>query len=115
LQAWRQREPVESGAPRPGPARAYRPEQLGQEFDLGYDPNGYQRKQKVAAVAQCPTCRKEVVLVAETEEWERQDDGTWKHIGWEAPAGVCCNNLIVEFSNGYEVYPLPPKRNGGDP
>jgi hypothetical protein len=93
-----------------GRLRDYRPEQLGQEFDLGCDPRGYQRKDKVAAVAKCPTCHKEVALVAETEEWERRANATWEHAGWGSATGVCCDNLIVELSNGYEVFPLPTRR-----
>jgi hypothetical protein len=109
-----EREPVNLGAARPGPSRDYRPEEFGQEFDHEYDANGYQRKEKVAAVAKCPTCHKEVALVAETEEWEQREDATWEHVGWGPATGVCCDNLIVEFPNGYEVYPLPPRRIGGD-
>jgi hypothetical protein len=91
-----------------GPWRAYQPEELGQEFDRGYDSNRYQRKEKVAAVAKCSTCHKEIALVAETEEWEqREEDATWEHVGWGPATGVCCGNLIVEFSKGYEIYPLP--------
>ena len=92
---------------RPGPSRGYRPEELGQEFDYGYGPRGYQRKEKVAAIAKCPTCHKDIPLVAETEEWEQREDATWEHVGWGPATGVCCGNLIVEFSEGYEVYPLP--------
>ncbi len=102
-------------AARTGPSRAYRPEELGQEFDHGYNPHGYQRKEKVAAVTKCPTCHMEVALVAETEEWEERDDATWEHVGWGPAAGVCCDNLIVELPDGYEVYPLPPKKTGRDP
>jgi hypothetical protein len=105
-----EREPVTPDEARTGPLRDYRPEQLGQEFDRGYDPHGYQRKEKVAAVAKCPMCHKEVALVAETEEWEQRENAAWEHAGWGSAAGVCCDNLIVEFSNGYEVYPLPVTR-----
>ena len=80
-----------------------------------YNPDGYQRKEKVAAVTKCPTCHMEVALVAETEEWEERDDATWEHVGWGPAAGVCCGNLIVEFPNSYEVYPLPGRRTGQDP
>src|SRR5260370_25975759 len=103
-----QRESTNPDAPGPNPRRDYRLEELGQEFDRGYNPNGYQRKEKVAAVAKCPTCHKEIPLVAETEEWEQREDATWEHVGWGQATGVCCDNLIVEVSNGYEVYPLPP-------
>jgi hypothetical protein len=108
------REPVNPGAARPGPSRDYWPEEFGQEFDRGYDANGYQRKEKVAAIAKCSTCHKDVALVAETEEWEQREDATWEHVGWGPATGVCCDNLIVKFSNGYEVYPLPTRRIGGD-
>jgi hypothetical protein len=107
-----EREPVNPVAASLGPSRDYRPAQFGLEFDRGYDANGYQRKEKVAAVAKCPTCHKEVALVAETEEWEQREDATWEHVGWGPATGVCCDNLIVKFSNGYEVYPLPPRRIG---
>ncbi len=109
------RAPVSPDAARSGPSSDYRPEELGQEFDCGYNFHGYQRKEKVAAVAQCPTCHKEIALFAETEEWEQRDDATWKHVGWGPAAGVCCGNLIVEFPNCYEVYPLPGRRTGQDP
>ncbi len=92
----------------------YRPEELGQEFDRGYNPNGYQLKEKVTAFTKCPTCHKDVALVAETDEWEQRDDATWEHAGWGPATGVCCDNLIVELSSGYEVYPLPPRRIGSD-
>jgi hypothetical protein len=105
-----ERASVNADAARTGPSRDYRPEQLGQEFDCGYDPYGYQRKEKVAAVAKCPTCHKEVALVAETEEWEQREDATWEHIGWGSATGLCCGNLIVELSNGYEVYSLPARK-----
>jgi hypothetical protein len=101
-------------APSPGPFRHYRPEELGHEFDHGYNPQGYQRKEKVAVLAKCPTCHKEVALVAETEEWEQRDDATWEHVGWGPASGVCCDNLIVQFTNGYEIYPLPSETQGGD-
>jgi len=87
----------------------YRPDQVGQEFDLGYDVDGYQRKERVAAVVECPTCQTRVVLVAETEEWEQREDGTWQHSGWGPANGVCCDNLIVDFCDSREVYRLPPK------
>jgi hypothetical protein len=109
-----ERERAISDAARPHPLRDYRPEELGQEFDRGYNPNGYQLKEKVAAVAKCPTCHKEIALVAETEEWEQREDATWEHAGWGPATGVCCDNLIVEFSNGYEVHPLPPRLIGRD-
>jgi hypothetical protein len=105
-----EKEPVNQDPANPCPSRAYRPEELGQEFDHGYDANGYQRKKKVAAVANCPTCHEEVALVAETEEWEQREDGIWEHVGYGPASGVCCDNLIVELSNGFEVYPLPPTK-----
>jgi hypothetical protein len=110
-----QRDPSNPDASRPSPSRDYRPEQLGQEFDQGYNPHGYQRKEKVAAVAKCPTCQKELALVARTEEWEQRDDASWEHASWGPASGVCCDNLIVEFSEGYEVYPLPPRKTSRDP
>ena len=105
-----QRQAVTPDAARLGPWRAYRPEELGQEFDRGYDSNCHQRREKVAAVAKCPMCHKEIALVAETEEWEQREDATWEHVGWGPASGVCCDNLIVELPDGYEVYPLPPRK-----
>jgi hypothetical protein len=107
-------ERVNLDAARLGPSRDYRPEELGREFDNGYDANRYQRKEKVAVVTKCPACHKDVALVAETEEWEQREDGTWEHAGWGPATGVCCDNLIVEFPDGFEVYPLPPKKIGGE-
>ncbi len=49
---------------------------------------GYQRKKKVAAVGKCPTCHKEIALIAETEEWEQRDDMTWEHVSWGPAIGV---------------------------
>lgn len=105
-----ERAPVNAEAARPGPSRDHRPQELGQEFDRGFDVGGYQRKHRVATIAKCPTCHQEVALVAETEEWERREDATWEHAGWGQASGVCCDNLIVQSSNGYEVYPLPAIR-----
>ena len=107
-----ERAPGNAEAARVGPSGDYRPEELGQEFDRGYDPGGYRRKQRAVAVAKCPTCHKVIALVAETEEWEQREDATWEHVGWGPASGVCCDNLIVEFPDGYEIYPLPPQRTG---
>ncbi len=52
----------------------------------------------------------DVALIAETEEWEQGEDATWEHAGWGPATGVCCDNLIIEFSSGYEVHPLPAIR-----
>jgi hypothetical protein len=73
---------------------------LNQDQDLSLD----------STVAKCPTCHREVALVAQTEEWEQQENGTWDHVGWGSATSVCCNNLIVEFPDGFEVYPLPAKK-----
>jgi hypothetical protein len=105
-----QRQSVISDPALLGPCRDHRPEELGLEFDRGYDSTLYQRKEKVVAIVRCPTCHKEIALVAETEEWEQREDATWEHVGWGAATGVCCGNLIVEFSKDYEVYPLPDER-----
>ena len=35
---------------------------------------------------------------------------TFSSGGWGPASGVCCDNLIVEFPDGYEIYPLPPRR-----
>jgi hypothetical protein len=108
------RERANPDAAKPNRPGDYRPEELGREFDRGYTPHGYQLKEKVTAIAKCPTCQKDIALVAKTEEWEQREGATWEHAGWGPASGVCCDNLIVEFSNGYEVYPLPPRKIGGD-
>lgn len=80
---------------------------LGTVKRLGFDAEGYERRERVGAIAECPDCGNEVALVQETEEWTQRKDGRWRHSSYGPAMGTCCGNLIVDSFEGCEVYRLP--------
>lgn len=75
------------------------------EKDLGFDADGFQRKQACQGIGRCPTCGKDVELVAETEEWVERD-GRKVHNSYGPACGVCCDVLIVDSWDGCSAYDL---------
>jgi hypothetical protein len=77
------------------------------EKDDGFDEDGYQQKYVMAGIATCPTCDKDVELVAETEEWSEDDKtGRWLHSSYGPGMGFCCGNLVVDTHEGTFCYQL---------
>jgi hypothetical protein len=69
---------------------------LGQVLSRTWDSKGYERRERIDAVCECPRCHKEIELVAETEEWVAMPDGRWRHNSYDcAPHGECCGLVIV--------------------
>lgn len=58
--------------------------------------------------ATCPQCHAEIELTGEADQWEEQDDGGWKIVGYSPPAGVCgaCDLLIADDLTALRVYDL---------
>lgn len=85
------------------------PDRWDWERDHGFDAEGYQRKEACLAIAECPVCRKEVELVAETESWARDDKGRWLHEDYGPAMGVCCDRLIADWEEGTFAFDLSRK------
>lgn len=67
----------------------------------------YEIRETTSAVVECPKCSKEVGLIAETEEWQLENDGKWHHTDYGAAVGGCCGLVIVDWLDGIHVYELP--------
>jgi hypothetical protein len=69
---------------------------LGTIRNHGYDANGYERRERLDAIVECPTCGKEVACWSDTEEWVQTKDGRWKHRWYAACAmGECCGKVLI--------------------
>jgi hypothetical protein len=66
----------------------------------------YEHLSEVFATAYCPGCGKPVELVAETDAWEQDDEGNWKHSEYGPATGFCkdCRVLIVDTFDGCYFY-----------
>lgn len=64
------------------------------------DVSGRECREALAGTVECLKCGKDVELVAETEEWVRADDGTWRHSRYGGAMGVCCGLLYAEQPDG---------------
>lgn len=89
---------------------------MGYVIREGFDRDGYERRERLEAVAVCPKCGADVPMWAETDEWTRVQDGNvpathngtrwtagrgWVHSGYGPPTGFCCGLLFVdEFGRG---------------
>lgn len=82
------------------------PTVFGQVIDHGYDADGYQRKEKCTAVAECLVCGKDVLLISDTEAWTQRRDGHWRHSEYGPGAGECCERVIVDTFDGCFVLSL---------
>ena len=71
-----------------------------------FDADGYERREACLAVAECPTCGRDVELIAETEQWVEDDDGRWLHDGYVPATGECCEVLIADWWEGCFVFAL---------
>lgn len=75
--------------------------QLGTTELHGFDKDGYERRRKVTAICECPTCGNEVSMWSETEEWHQQPDGRWHHSHYDAcSTGECCGQVIIDTWEG---------------
>jgi len=83
-------------------------DQLGKETNYGFDQDGRERREMCMAIAECPVCGKDVLLIADTEEWTEDDQvpGRWRHNTYGPAQGVCCDRLIVDSWYGCFVYDL---------
>ncbi len=70
---------------------------------------GYEVRERLEGIAQCPTCGKDVELWSDTEEWVQTKAGKWIHSQYGPAQGVCCHNLIVDSFDGCFVYDLTPE------
>lgn len=85
---------------------------LGEVTDHGFDGEGYQRLERVGAIAECPNCGEEVCLLQETEAWVESENGKWLHSEWSPAMGVCesCDLLLVDDWDGCCAYDLSPEK-----
>lgn len=84
---------------------------LGMMIDHGFDEEGRQRKERCDGVARCPVCREDVMLLSDTEVWEKDEEtGRWLHESYGPSQRVCCDRLIVDYFDGCFVYDLRPQR-----
>jgi hypothetical protein len=89
-------------------------EQQGWVKDHGFDSENHQRKEACLGLADCPTCGKEIELVADTESWTFDDmSGKWLHQDYSPAIGACCGNLIVDSFEGCCIYSLDPGHHHG--
>jgi hypothetical protein len=91
---------------------------LGTVKRLGYDDKGYERRERLDAIAECPKCGAEIECWADTEEWTRDYDisdptvpakGYWIHSQYGGAQGVCeaCRILIADcLSDGFRCFNL---------
>lgn len=71
-------------------------EPLGTVRNHGYDAEGYERRERVDAIVECPTCGTEVALWSETADWTKAEDGHWIHRMYAACAmGECCGKVLI--------------------
>jgi hypothetical protein len=77
----------------PAPPRVVRP--LGTIVSVTWDADGYERRERVEAIAECPTCGRDVELVADTEAWQFRG-GRWRHTEYGPATGECCDLVIVD-------------------
>jgi hypothetical protein len=72
---------------------------------------------RLVGVAECDRCGADVELWADAEEWQQQDDGSWKVTGFGPGQGVCCDLLYADWWEGTFVFDLrteQPHPEGGD-
>ncbi len=82
--------------------------ELGTVKKHGLDDKGYERRERLDAIADCPRCGKEVECWAETEEWTQNGD-EWRHSEYGGAMGTCedCGLLIADtISDGFQVFDL---------
>lgn len=81
--------------------------QIGTVIDHGFDETGHERRERVDAIAECPTCGKEVELLADTEEWRQGEDHRWHHSEYAGCAmGECCGMVLIDTYDGAFVLNL---------
>jgi hypothetical protein len=78
-------------------------DQLGTVKLLGLDKDGYERRERLEAIAECPTCGEDVELWSDTTAWvEVKEHGRtyWRHSEYGPAAGDCCDKAIVSWWEG---------------
>jgi hypothetical protein len=81
---------------------------LGEVRLKGFDNEGYERRERLDHIAECPDCGKEIECWAETECWT-EDGERWKHSWYGGAMGVCedCEVLIADcLSDGFQCFNL---------
>ena len=70
--------------------------------------DGYERRERLDGLADCPDCGAEIELWSDTEEWIQCKDGTWRHNSYGPSQGMCekCDILIVDSFDGCHSYRL---------
>lgn len=80
---------------------------LGTVKNHGFDEDGYERRERVDAICECPTCGKEVAMWSDTEEWTKGKDGRWHHSQYAGCAmGECCGKVLIDTFDGSFVLEL---------
>lgn len=85
---------------------------LDQEKNHGFDAEGYERREALHAISECPQCGNEIECWAETDQWTEGDDGKWHHSGYGGAHGVCetCSVLVADcLSDGFQAFDLKQK------
>ncbi len=84
---------------------------MGVVIRHGFDRKGYEQRERLDAIAECPKCGRDVLMWAETEEHVyRGWDGKWIHSEYGPPTGFCCGLLILDNFGRCESYDLRAKR-----
>ncbi len=85
---------------------------LGTVKNHGFDAEGYERCERLEALAECPKCGKEVECWADTEAWLKKG-GKWFHSEYGGAQGVCekCHLLIADcLSDGFLTFNVGPEK-----
>jgi phage FluMu protein Com len=72
----------------------------------GYDDEGYERRERLEGIVDCPRCGKAVELWSATETWTYAHE----HCEYGCAMGVCCNLLMVDGFDGLETFKLKAKK-----
>lgn len=75
---------------------------IGHVKNIGFDPTGRERRERLEAIAECPKCGAEIGCWSETEAWTESRDGRWLHSEYGGAHGECetCRVLIAEQPDG---------------
>lgn len=80
---------------------------IGTTKHLGFDDTNHERRERVTAICECPTCGEDVALWSDTEEWRQGTNGRWYHLHYSACSiGECCGKVLIDTDDGCMVLDL---------
>lgn len=73
--------------------------QLGTIKYHGFDDEGYERYERLDAIAECPICGEDVECWADTDSWT-MIKGQWRHSEYGGAHGGCCGLAFCSMPDG---------------